>query len=181
LCWDGGSALQPTLGVLNLLGANLFDAGLATHCGVCVFGEMSNSGEWVSGLAGSWFMWLALLISLYHGAMVAEAASVLASVFFTGFASPDLVGVVEHGSWFLRRYLAYLFWAGSGLAKHREFGSRRVCGVPWVARSFVELTTRRVCQDTGSCDYWESEIRRYNPPLHSNFALCAVPVTLTWT
>jgi len=26
-----------------------------------------------------------------------------------------------------------------------------------------------VCQDTDSCDYWESEIRRYNLPLHSSF------------
>jgi len=112
------------LGVLDLLGRGAARGEICLkrgwqHIAVFVFwGNVKSRGVGFSGLVGSWFMCLAFLISLYHGVMVADVTSVLASgLFYTGFASRS---VWRSGSWFFRRYLSYLLWAGSDLAKHRE-------------------------------------------------------------
>lgn len=104
--------------------ANLFEAGWQ-HIAVFVSGECQLRGG-ISGQAGSWFICLAFLISLYHGASVVTPPPVLASVLFLkglhlgyGRCEGTVPGSFEDIS-------RILLCAGSGLAKHREFGSRRV-------------------------------------------------------
>lgn len=86
---------------------------------------------------------------------------------FTWDCISDLVGVEER-ILVLAKIFSRIFCAGSGLAKHRELGAGVFDGVVprvWLSELCRVGKTRRVCQDTESCDYWESEIRRYNTPL----------------
>ena len=115
------------LGVLDLWGALhgricLRRAGNTLRC-LCL-GNV-NCGVGFSGQAGSWFICLAFLISLYHGASVVTPPPFWPRFILQGLhlGYGRCEGTVP-GSF--EDICRILLCAGSGLAKHREFGSRRV-------------------------------------------------------